>query len=351
MLWLAAGIGRAILRAAGVAVTVERERWLFGLALGAGAISYTVLALGLAGLLTPAWIVAALAALAVLARHDLAAVYRDLPELLRSGLAVRRSIRSHDRVLAIAVPVVELLLVLVAIEALAPPTGYDALMYHLQGPKRFLELGRIAPLADVQQANMPFTIDMLFLVGLAFGSDELGNLLHFAFMLTLVAAIYSFAREFLEERIGWIASIIFLSTTMMMVFAPIANVDYGLTLFDFLSVYAFVRWLRCRDVRWLGLSGALAGLALGTKYFGGVTTACLGVFLLVTLVRSGSRPREIARLLLTFGLPAVLIASPWYIKSWLWLGTPLWPYFAPARSTSTSRSRRTPSSALACSTH
>jgi hypothetical protein len=29
-----------------------------------------------------------------------------------------------------------------------------------------------------------------------------------------------------------------------------------------------------------------------------------------------------------YGLPAAIVASPWYLKNWLWLGSPIWPFLA-----------------------
>ena len=29
--------------------------------------------------------------------------------------------------------------------------------------------------------------------------------------------------------------------------------------------------------------------------------------------------------MLLYGLPVLIVASPWYIKNWLWLGSPVWP--------------------------
>ena len=92
-------------------------------------------------------------------------------------------------------------------------------MYHLSAPKRFLELGRLRCLPDIQQANMPFTVDLLYLIGLAFGSDEMPGTLHLAFALALAIAIYSFGRELIDERDRAFGAVIFLSGTVVSVFA------------------------------------------------------------------------------------------------------------------------------------
>jgi hypothetical protein len=114
-------------------------------------------------------------------------------------------------------------------------------------------------------------------------------------------------------------------------FAPMANIDFGLALFDFLAVYAFTRWLRSDDARFLLLAGTLVGFAMGSKYLGGITGLALGLGLVWTIARSAERRswRRALVLLLTYGLPAALIAAPWYVKNMLWLGSPVWPFLAP----------------------
>ena len=41
-------------------------------------------------------------------------------------------------------------------------------MYHLEGPRIFIEQGGFFPHQDRWWINMPFTIEMLFTIGLAF---------------------------------------------------------------------------------------------------------------------------------------------------------------------------------------
>ncbi|MGE3269885.1 MAG: glycosyltransferase family 39 protein [Chloroflexota bacterium] len=331
LLWLGLALGRAILRPLGLTAAYRLSDALFSVAVGLGALAYLVLTLGLSGVLHPAVIAVALLAVATVVRRDLVAAANEARSALTALLAARRAVRQGNRLLALCVPLLEFMLGLLMLQALAPPTGYDALMYHLTGPKRFLELGRIAVLPDVQQANMPFTVDLLYLIGLALGSDELAGVLHLAFALALTAAIFSFGREFVSRQVGAFGAVIFLSGTVVAVYAPMANVDFGLALFDFLAVYAFVRWLRSCQRAYLLLCGSLLGLALGTKYLGGITALALGVALLWHLARLWGTRSATTLLadLLAFGLPALLIAAPWYAKNWLWLGSPVWPFLAP----------------------
>jgi hypothetical protein len=328
LLWLGAGIGRAVLRRIGLDAVAPLESWLLGTALGLGVIAYVVLGLGLTGLLRLPVILGAVALLAVLVRRDLAQTVHDAASAVEPILAARAALRRQPYGLGVIVPLVEILLIGLLAQALAPPTGYDGLMYHLEGPRRFLAAGRIGIVHDLQQVNMPFAVDLLYLLGLALVSDEMPNVMHLAFALMLTIAIFAFGREYLGARVGVGAAAIFLSSTMLAIFGPVPNVDYALALFDFLAMFAVARWLRDGRLGWLAASGLLVGLSLGTKYLGGITAVALGGFLLVATVRRyglrGWQPILLA--LLAFGLPAMAVAAPWYIKNMLWFGSPLSPF-------------------------
>lgn len=328
LLWLAGALGIGTLSRVGLRAESRLELGVFALALGLGEIAFAVVCLGLAQVLSPAALGAALIALAIVVRRELATILLGLPDGWRAALALRRSIRQRCGVLALLVPVVELVFLLLLLRALVPPYENDVLTYHLQGPNRFLELGGIAPLPDIQQANMPLAINMLYLLGLAFRSDEFGAVLHLALAAILTAATFSLGRRFFDVRVGWIAATALLSTLLVLVFATVAFVDYGLALFDFLAVYAFIVWRESGRRGWLAVSGMLVGCALASKYLGAVTALSLGLWLLALVIRQRSQLGlgGMVKLLLLFGVPAALIAAPWYLKNLLWFGNPLWPF-------------------------
>ena len=330
LLWLAAGLGRAILRRVGLDSGSGLESLVFSVGLGLAAISWMVIGVGLAGFLTVPVVLALTMALAVSARHDLSAIGREIPASLRAGLDLRRSLRQQNRALSLLVPIAEIFFAILLLKALAPPTANDPLTYHLEGPRRFLELGRVVPLYDVEQANMPFAVNMLYLLGLAFSSDELAGLLHLAFVGLTMAATFAFGRRFFNERVGYIAATAVASTTMTAIFGTTPNVDFGLAFFDFLGVYGFARWLQTRQLSWLMVAGTFVGAALATKYLGAITAVSLGTYLLYDVLRTRQRLGwgGIARTLLAFGLPAAIVAAPWYAKNLVWFGDPVWPFLA-----------------------
>lgn len=327
LLWLGAAVGLRVSSALGLRDPLGLERLLFALALGLGPLAYVALACGLLGLLQP-WLLAALMALIAIAlRRELGELLNAMPAVGCALLATRREI-SRDPILRLTAPLVGVLLALLLLMALAPPHGYDALMYHLQGPRRFLELGRLTVLPDVQQANMPFTIDFLYLLSMAFGSDEMPSLLHLTFAVSVALAILSFGQQFLDKRIGWIGGVTFVSTTLMSVYAPVANIDFGLALFDFLAVYAFAHWLRDREAHWLVVAGTLVGFSMGSKYLGVITGGVLGIWIIVDAARTRRGALDTVRLVVRYAAPAAVISAPWYVKNMLWFGSPVWPLLA-----------------------
>lgn len=330
LLLLATALGRAVLRRCDLEGGSRIEHGLFAVAVGLGLIAFLVVGLGLAQLLRVHILALMLCALSFAIRSDLGALVRELPSIGRDALALRRRLRSQGSGLALLLPLVEILFVALLVHTLAPPTSNDVLTYHLQGPRRFLESGGLVPMLDLQQANMPLAVNMLYLVGLAFGSDEMGATLHLALSALVAAATLSFGRRFFGERVGWLAATTFVSTQMMLVFATVAFVDYGFALFDFLAVYAFVLWRASGRRGWLVVSGTLVGCAMASKLLGGVTALSLGIWLLTVAVRERRRSglSRSTALLLAFALPAFVAAAPWFAKNLVWFGNPVWPFLA-----------------------
>jgi hypothetical protein len=276
LLWLGAALGLRLLQALALPCEVDLETTVFAAGLGLGGVAYLVLACGFLGLLQPPSLGVMLGLAALVLRAELQAIARAIPRLL-AGLRRKRAALRRERVLFLALPLIELSLILLIIRTLAPTNGYDALLYHLAGPRELLRLGRLVPLPELIQANMPFTVNMLYLLGLAAGSDEMPNLLHLAFAGLTALAVFGFGRRFFDERVGWVAALVFLSAPALSVYGPVANVDFGWAFFDFLAVYALALWARTDHRPWLIAAGLAVGLSLGSKYFGAITFGALGL--------------------------------------------------------------------------
>ena len=236
--------------------------------------------------------------------------------------------------------------------ALTPPHHWDPLTYHLAAPQRFLLTGRIEPLPGIDFATLPFTAQLLYGVGLAFGSEVFGQLLHFTFAGLTAAALWALAARRFDRPTAWLAVAVFAAMPQVPLWAQVANIDLAVACFLFLAVAAALRATSderratsddeaevaeaaLRRRRWLALAGIFAGLALGSKYQAAFGVAPLGLLVFADgwwRRRSVEGPGGAGRALraavggaAVFGGVAALIAAPWYLKNWLFLGNPVWP--------------------------
>ncbi len=214
---------------------------------------------------------------------------------------------------------------LAAVNALSPAWDYDGLMYHLVGPKQFLAAARIYPNPDNWYVNGPFTVEMLFTFGMAWGDDVFPKLLHLSTAALLVLATYAAGKRWLGERGGWLSAAILLGVVTLPIWGGFAYIDMAWSAFEFLALFATLVWVQERSGRWLILAGMLIGLAMGSKYLGLMGWAVLGCLVLLANLRMGWRDLLADGLRLC--LPAVIVASPWYLKNWAWFGNPVYPLY------------------------
>jgi 4-amino-4-deoxy-L-arabinose transferase-like glycosyltransferase len=230
-------------------------------------------------------------------------------------------ITSHLPLAAIAaVPLIFTLL-----GALAPPTNFDSLVYHLALPQKYISLGKIAFVPNNIFFSFPQNIEMLFQFSLKLDKDILANLLCWSFFGLCGIAVFSLARRFLTSRAGLASAAVWFFTPVVMLIGTAAYVDLGLAFFCLLGFYSFLLWRDSKAPYWLGLSGIFAGAALGAKY-----TAAAAIGAVIVLIIVEGKPAKAAGALLWFLLPALVVFSPWLIKNAVLVKNPFAPWAASA---------------------
>lgn len=296
------------------------ERVALAGGLGLGALSYALLALGLVGLLRPLFIWAVLALAALLAwpqvRRWSARWRENRPALHLPGFFEQ-----------IGVTLVVVMLAIVLLRGLAPVTDYDGLAYHLVVPRDYLQAGRIVPYPGEAHFNFPLTVDMLYIPAILLGLENAARLIHLWFGVLMGLGVYTFTRRLLGGRkAAWMALLVLGTTPVIGTVGGYAHTDLGWALFEFLAAYTLLTWIAGEKRTWLLLAGIFAGLGLGSKYLGLPVLGALGLVLLIQRGLLARRPwREALADGLLFGLPALAVAAPWYLKNWLRLGNPFYP--------------------------
>ena len=323
--WLGAALGRWI---AGRSLVDERPgtRLALSAGVGLGVLSLLMLGLGLAGLLRPpvAWGLVLLLG---------AALWRYLWASLRDLRAVRlpRPVNGFGRWLAVYGSVS---LVLTFLIALAPPAGWDTLVYHLTGPRLFVEAGRIVHSVDLPYLGFPELGEMQFTLGLLLVGDRVAPLFHLGYGLLALAVTASLARRVFGTDVAWLAVALLLSVPTLLSLMTRAYVDATLLFYATAALYALLRWRESHaraDATggrgWLVVMGLLCGFCGGVKYTAVAVPVALGMSLAWTSRRDGLGVVA-GRLALVVGSAAV-VALPWLLENWMTTGNPVYPFFFP----------------------
>ncbi len=142
-------------------------------------------------------------------------------------------------------------LLVMALGAMVPTIDYDALSYHLQGPKEFYLQGRITFLPHNVYTSMPFGVEMLHLLGMVVIGDWwhgalVGQLLVALFAPATAVLIARTAGRWWSDRSGWYAAVVYLTTPWIYRLAVAPYVEGPLCYFHAALVAMGLRTLRGR---------------------------------------------------------------------------------------------------------
>ncbi len=319
----AAFVGTAAVSAGAVLLRVIRwrgqnraESWLFATVTGVGIVSCASLLLAAADIYRPLS-VALLTAVLLLAGTTLPK--RRLSAVPGGGrAAVDASAATWYALLAVA-------LGYALLAALAPEKEYDALWYHLQLPRLWLEAGRPVDPVHEYVSLYPLTWELVFGAGMTFGGPVAAKLLHFACLPLLAAFVWQAARRFFPDVSPAAAAALVITTPTLLWESTTTYVDLALALHSFAACYALARYAEDGERAWAGVAAVQLGLAAATKHLG-VIIAIIALGLFVVAARR-SRARAIAplRSALLVAMVAAAVPLPWYLRAWLASGNPVFP--------------------------
>jgi len=205
------------------------------------------------------------------------------------------------------------------INAMAPEVSPDGSGYHLGNVARYWRHGGFAWDYHSIYASMPQGMEMLFLVAFCFGRHSAAAMVHAAFQTVLPLLVLCYGRRFAMPRAGAFAAIIIYACPVIGIAGISAYNDVAVATLLFAVFYLLQVWDEERSDNLLILSGLMCGFAVGVKY----TSAAILPLALAFVVWRGARW---TRNILRFVLSASLMAAPWLIRNWIWLGDPVAPF-------------------------
>ena len=220
------------------------------------------------------------------------------------------------------------LLALVAlVPALAPPSmsDWDSLAYHLSMPEMYLEKGGFHYIGFASHSNFPMLVEMLYVYPLSFGDPVAAKLIHYWMGVMLVGAVALVVRRHFNPNGAWLAAIAAAGMPILLWEATTAYIDLATALHTIVCVHLLLAYFDTRNRRSLVGCALSAGFAASTKMTGLAVVPLVLIWLIAdsAVVR---RTFEWKRGLM-FGVVALLAASPWYIKSLVYTGNPVYPFF------------------------
>ena len=255
--------GNLVLRALRVRPILGRwERLAVGYGLGTTMLGLATLIVGRYGLLNP-WLIRV--GLAVPIVVELFRVWkgREIPDEPKPTASGRWSLGSILGFGAIAGP----FLLIMALGAMLPTVDFDAIEYHLQGPKEYFQAGRISFLDHNVYTSMPFSIEMLHLLGMEVVGDWwlgalVGQLLIAAFAPASAVLIALTALRLGSLRAAWVAAVVYLTTPWIYRLAVLPYVEGPLCYFHAALIWAAVRSAPSPLRGRVGVRGWVAGLSM-----------------------------------------------------------------------------------------
>lgn len=212
--------------------------------------------------------------------------------------------------------------------AFMPPHEWDELAYHLALAKLYTSFHKIIYIPYIVQSNWPLNTEMLFSWGLLLGSEVTSHLITWFMSIWTTYGLYLLSKNFFNTRVGRLSAALFLTIPLVKRLSGTGLIDISLPLYGTAALYCYCKHTQRPSLGWATLCGLASGFAAGSKLTGVAYIILFGILLVLELTVLKKNAREqMVRAIGVFIIMSLLIASPWYIRSYIFTGNPIWPFF------------------------
>jgi hypothetical protein len=300
------------------------ERGVVYLGLGAGALAFVPFALGAVGQLSVTTVRLALAVLCVPLAVDLLGV-------ARAALARRRPEAATPAWKLALLGALLPALVASFLVALSPTLDPDGLSYHLTAPKRWLEDGRLVYLPTYMFSNTPMGVEMLFTLGLAAAGDTAAKLLHWCLGVAGAVAVFHAGERLGSKAAGATSAVLFIAGPLAVTkLLGLAYIEGAVAFAIAVATLTWLAWLQHREASLLRVSALLVGFSVTFKITAALFAVAMTALTLFAIVDAKRRQRVGLTWGAALGALALMAvpALPWFVRSAIVTGNPLFPLFA-----------------------
>ncbi|MFA5008039.1 MAG: glycosyltransferase family 39 protein [Candidatus Omnitrophota bacterium] len=299
------------------------EKYFINFGLGAGLTGLIVLYIGLFGILYKWLVITILIFLFVIFIKDIKTIIEDIILWLKSLASAHFS--PLERFLIFSLVFVWFFTL---IGSLSPLLGMDAASYHMQDPKIFIKAHKVFYIPYTRESLWPFLVQMLFTLGLLLKGVVLSKLFHFSFNVFSVIGIYVLCRRYWPRVNSLMAGAVFALIPAIFTGTTYAYTDLGVVFYTVLAFYGFFLWLDTKNNRWFYLSAAASGFLLGIKITSAIVPVIILFLYFFNTINKSKAIKEKFLPVIIFILTIIALSGVWYIRSWVILGNPIFPFAA-----------------------
>jgi hypothetical protein len=222
------------------------------------------------------------------------------------------------------------LLLIPSIVAFSYPYSWDEVAYGAALPRDYAKAGMFYYNADYgPYSAFPGNYEALTTAALLlFHSVVPIKLLNLILTAGLaLAAVQMYNMLGFDRRFSAIAGTAVLSAGALILFSVVVKNDIANAFFQSLAILAFIAYTKEPELKFLLLSGAFLGIALGIKYSSLQFAVCMFVCVALTMLRMPRNRADVARQLTQFTLVIAVASSPWYLRNLIVFSNPFFPFF------------------------
>lgn len=315
LMGVSACLGKWLLR--GVWVDEQRPlRVALEIGVGLGVLSLLVGLLGLLGLLTSLSMWAVVLVLAVGCYAQWQAVWADIRAI--KWFSPQTGLERWAFLFTVVALVFSFIL------ALAPPTAWDALTYHLTGAKFNIQAGHMVHPTNIPQLGFPLLGQMHFTLGLLLWGEGVTALFQWGYGFLTGLLLVGWVRTHFSSQTAWLTLLALATIPSLINLMGSAYVDVMLLFYATATWVVLLQWRTNKKQAWLVLLGMMVGFCLGVKY------TAVAIPLAVTLALIWESRAEggliIGKRLLFVGGISLGMIFVWLVENWLTTGNPVYPF-------------------------
>lgn len=216
-----------------------------------------------------------------------------------------------------------LLAILVA-ASIVPPSGWDTLNYHLAIPKIFLQFEEIRHLPTIFHSHFPLPVQFQYLVLMGLTSASAASMLTLTYLVLTLVIMREMLKMMNYEHLWHTTIAVLFSITVVLFSTHETLIEPSAMFYITLAVFFCIQLIQKHSIGTVILIGIISGYAAATKYSNLPFIVLIPLSLGITMLgRNHVRPR----VLMFISVVGIVVALPWYLRTWIDTGNPFWPYF------------------------